>query len=382
MKNHLVDYVLEYQKISFSKCPLSEVDFLVLCQLAYIKFDGIIPSIDEEFDRGMTLWEINKRADRERLFVDQKYRPENEALYDAMLLSKRYEGLKYYYYEDRVDDALQMQFSALTVEVDPKTYIVVYRGTDEYFVSWKEDFNLSFWEKVPGQVRALEYLQAVGQKKPGKLYVCGHSKGGNFATYASMCVEKEIQDRIDSIYNFDGPGFRKEVLEEKEYDKIASRVHKVIPKSSMVGMLLGEKEECKVVDSSALGIMQHNLNSWIIKNGKFKTMDKIFESTRYMDERINAWISGLSVEERKIFTNTIFDVAAASETNNLRDLTFDKEGIKKASQVMNAAKKLDPQTKSKMQEIMKELIRVTMEPVFHTIEMPSFTSGFKKTKTI
>ena len=44
-----------------------------------------------------------------------------------------------------------MQFSALTVLLDTGEALLVFRGTDNTLVGWKEDFNLSFLEVVPAQ---------------------------------------------------------------------------------------------------------------------------------------------------------------------------------------------------------------------------------------
>lgn len=50
-----------------------------------------------------------------------------------------------------------MQFSALTVLLDTGEALLVFRGTDNTLVGWKEDFNLSFLEVVPAQSAALDY---------------------------------------------------------------------------------------------------------------------------------------------------------------------------------------------------------------------------------
>ena len=41
----ILDYLKEYGDYTFSEKPLNEVDSLVLCQFAYLKFDGIVPGI-------------------------------------------------------------------------------------------------------------------------------------------------------------------------------------------------------------------------------------------------------------------------------------------------------------------------------------------------
>ena len=52
-----------------------------------------------------------------------------------------------------------------------------------------------------------------------------------------MFCDPEIQKRIERVYPLDSPGFIGNTLESEEYGRIQSRVHKVIPKGSLIGML-------------------------------------------------------------------------------------------------------------------------------------------------
>ncbi len=40
---NIVDYLKEYGDCPISQMPFNDVDSLVLCQLSYLKFDGIVP---------------------------------------------------------------------------------------------------------------------------------------------------------------------------------------------------------------------------------------------------------------------------------------------------------------------------------------------------
>ncbi len=39
----VIDYLEKYGKYSFREMPMTEVDSLALCQLSYLKFDGMVP---------------------------------------------------------------------------------------------------------------------------------------------------------------------------------------------------------------------------------------------------------------------------------------------------------------------------------------------------
>ena len=43
MPGTIIDYIKEYKNITFANELMSDVDSLVLCQLANLKFDGIVP---------------------------------------------------------------------------------------------------------------------------------------------------------------------------------------------------------------------------------------------------------------------------------------------------------------------------------------------------
>ena len=105
-----------------------------------------------------------------------------------------------------------MQFSALTVLLDTGEALLVFRGTDNTLVGWKEDFNLSFLEVVPAQSAALDYTARLAAARPGPLLLAGHSKGGNLAVFSAALSAPELRDRIGAVYSYDSPGFTQRVL--------------------------------------------------------------------------------------------------------------------------------------------------------------------------
>ena len=59
---NIISYLNEYGDKSFSEVPFGEADALLLAQLSYLKFDGIVPAIAQR-ERGVTLHEINEKMD-------------------------------------------------------------------------------------------------------------------------------------------------------------------------------------------------------------------------------------------------------------------------------------------------------------------------------
>ena len=68
----VVDYLKKYGKYSFQEMPLTEVDSLALCQLSYLKFDGMVPDFREDGEP-VILKELTEHPDYEKLFADIRF---------------------------------------------------------------------------------------------------------------------------------------------------------------------------------------------------------------------------------------------------------------------------------------------------------------------
>ena len=51
-------------------------------------------------------------------------------------------------------------------------------------------------------------------------------------------LEISILQRIKKIYNFDGPGFRKQEYESNKYQALTKKLVNIMPSGSLVGVLL------------------------------------------------------------------------------------------------------------------------------------------------
>ena len=150
MAGTVIDYVKEFGRYTLEQEPMNDVDSLVLCQLSYLKFDGIVPGVREN-RRSVSLREVAAHPDYEKLFADERFEKNNRALFEAMLASRRYRQLRLNCYINIVEDEWETQFSAITFLLGDGTLYIAYRGTDETIIGWKEDFNMAFLSPVPGQ---------------------------------------------------------------------------------------------------------------------------------------------------------------------------------------------------------------------------------------
>ena len=91
----------------------------------------------------------------------------------------RFQSLKFFGAVSVWDKDTTKQFAAVTVEVEPSVRLVVFRGTDETLIGWKEDFLMTYSPLVAAQTDAKEYLAKQASLWDGDLMISGHSKGGN-----------------------------------------------------------------------------------------------------------------------------------------------------------------------------------------------------------
>ncbi len=107
--------------------------------------------------------------------------------------TKRFKDVILSDYVDTIDETLEKQFGAFHIKLTPQLTYVAFRGTDDTLVGWKEDFNMSFISPVPSQEDAVKYLNDTCSYIRGRLYVGGHSKGGNLAIYSAINCNKRVK---------------------------------------------------------------------------------------------------------------------------------------------------------------------------------------------
>lgn len=351
----ILDYLREYGDYSLEEKPFGEVDSLVISQLSYLKFDGIVPGPGEGC-APVSIAQIAAHRDYDHLYGDERYRKDNTALFSGVLKSRRFGEMKLWNYVNQIEPAQESQFSAVVCGLSEELVYVVFRGTDENIVGWKEDLNLAFSEPVPGQKRSVPYLEEAARTIPGRFFVGGHSKGGNLAVYASMHCDPQVRERIAAIYDHDGPGFRPEVRAQGAWEEIEGRIHKTVPRSSLVGMILYTDGEYQVVESKTIGPAQHNPFTWLVEGDAFRIVDEIRPGQKFMDQAINEWILSLDQEQMHVFVDTLYRVVQASEADNLID--FSAHWLHSIQRIGRAMSEVDEETADVVMQIMRALFDV------------------------
>lgn len=360
MADTIIEYVKKYGEYSFLEKPMNDVDSLALCQFCYLKFDGMVPLVTEN-KKSVTIQELKVHEDYEKLYADERFEKNNRALFEAMVHSRRFKTLKMNCYINIVETEWETQFSAITFFLEDGTMYIAYRGTDETIVGWKEDFNMAFQSPVPGQAYAAKYLNMVTGKLHNRFYLGGHSKGGNLAVYAAMTCQEKVRERILKIYSMDGPGFRREVLEGCAYEQIADKIIKILPHSSLIGMLFETSPQVKVVESRTFGLLQHDPYTWLIAGDDFVYVKGLYKSRKHADETLNQWVEALDEKQRRIFVDTLYQVVSASKAENLIELSADWK--KSMNGMISALKEVDEETKRALKEMIRALFEIALERV-------------------
>ena len=335
MENFL-DYLKNNQK-SFKEVSFNEVDSLVLAYLSYLHF----PSTKIKL----------KDLD---IIKTTKVR-KNKEFIKKVTESRRYKDIELCFFVEDTNDLIEKQFSAVTFLLPDNTMYISFRGTDSTLTGWKEDFNMAFMLPVPSQKEALNYTEKITRLIPRKFYLGGHSKGGNLAVYAGCNLNSNLENRILKIYSHDGPGFLKEFLTTSNYHNIINKIEKIIPSSSIIGMLLYTNESYKVIKSTASGILEHDPFSWVVNNNSFVTLKKLTDGTIYTNKVINDFISSLSKKEREIFIESLFTVLKSTNLTTLEEIS--KNFIIKIPNILIAIYKLDDVNKKYILKTIQALIK-------------------------
>ena len=367
---NLLDYLDWRGDLTLDQAPFNEVDNLILAELSFVDFKDIVPGPDE--GESVVLREaaeafFAKFPQGEKIDMGVLVPGAIPEMLRKMADSRRFGDMKLNCFVDHLDVGKGEQFAALAIETGDKGMYLSFRGTDDTLAGWKEDFELACMPEVPAQKKAGAYTWAVAKQFPRKkLRLGGHSKGGNLAVYAGVFCPENVQKRIIAVWSNDGPGFHNDLLDLPEHRRIAERIFSIVPKSSVVGMLLEHEEDYTVVDSDQLGFMQHDGFSWQVVGDHFITLRQVTQQAHFSDQELRKWVHGLTVEQRETFVNAMFDVLSASGAVTLTDLKDDS--FKAVGAMVKAMKDLDKETRDGLWEFLAILFKSNLRMVLEGIQ--------------
>lgn len=304
---NVMDYLRWRGDLTLQSDPFNEVDQLILCILAYLnyrRFPSLQTMASERATALRTLAPLMRREDEQQGLSQLEYLP----LLRAAAESERFGDAALFGAVAEHDLQEEKQFAAVSFRLSDGSIFCAFMGTDTSIVGWKEDVNLSFMDEVPAQRRAVEYVEAIAAANEGKLYIGGHSKGGNLSMYAALHVSEAVQRRIAAVYNNDGPGFRTAPSELPAFAAMAEKIHTFVPAESIVGVLLEQAGDYTVVESPEKFLLQHEPMSWQVEQGRLKTLPQRTALGERTDRMTKAWLSELDEQQRRDFCTALYDI--------------------------------------------------------------------------
>ena len=342
----LIDYLAWRGDIKFEASPWNEVDGLIFAVLSYLNFHGL------QDHRGWTLREA-KRIDLLIEAQGNSFGPRKK-MFEAMAESARFGDSRMHHFIALTDEDVSMQFSAMCVDLPDGTMAVIFRGTDNTLVGWREDFNMSYQTTVPGQLAAAYYLSKAARLSSRPIRLMGHSKGGNLAVYAGAAVPEKIQKRIEGIWTYDGPGMNLEISRSEGFERIRDRIHSYVPQTSIIGMLMDYYKPYTVVRSTASGISQHDPMTWKIYGPQFETLSSVDQTAIVVRDTLHEWLQNSTPEQRADFVDALFGMVETTKVTRMSELTGEK--LRTMMTMVGNRKEVDPETRRVFTRLMAQAV--------------------------
>ena len=267
---NLYSYIDKYGNNSFDDLKFNEVDNIIFSSIVYADISNYVSKSG-----------FNKKTIKEvgdLFFSTYDKREKNViAIKNGIKVlkyikdTKRYGNLLLYNYCKHFNE--NEQFCAVTIEINKHLNYVAFQGTDGSIAGWRENGMMGYKYPILSQRRAVSYLNKFFFLSRKNLILGGHSKGGNLAIAGGMGASNYIKNKIINIYSNDGPGFKIEQIESKDYQSISDKVIHIVPNYSFFGLMFNHTGENIVIKSTKKSIIAHAMQTWVVEDKKLMRAD-------------------------------------------------------------------------------------------------------------
>lgn len=354
---NIIEYVKLNQK-NLIEDPLKDTDFAIFAQLAYLNFHKF-----QQRNQFINIADFNNEEDFKYLAKPALAEKDSLTLIKEINKSSRYKNLQVFGFKTHNNKELKMNFGAMVFKLD-NNYIISFRGTDTSFEGWYESLQLSYDNYIPAQQYALSYLNDIIDKIPSdsSIFLTGHSKGGNICQYAFLNTSKQNQDRINCIYNFEGPGNRNNYFENEDFIKLQNKIHKFVTSDSIIGMLLYDFQKHTVIDAKGpTGLIQHTIFTWKVDPSSLVLLQtkSLSKNALAFSIAIDKWLAKYGKENTKYSIDLLFKLLAKAGIKDQKD--FEINTMDKITSILNNYSKLEKNVKKSSFDKLSTLFKLFMK---------------------
>ena len=305
----LFNYIQDTANINFENMGLTEVYTVIFSRLAYLNLSAVTGKTIE-----YAAEHYQAREDDAKNIIRTK------ELLEALAKTKRFKFTFIEEVNEIMSEDAGSAFYAVKFKITKDHSYIAFRRTDERITSLYEDAELAYKFPIPSQIAALNFVKEAIRSNNDRLYIGGHSKGGNLALFSFIFLNETQRKKIVRTYNNDGPGFPKELVKLIVKPDIAAKITNLAPEDSIVGRMLETSGEYRVIKSVAVGVSQHNVFTWVVKGVEFETTKKFSLLSEYIEDTLTAGLNTASGDDMKKAAETIYRIAMNSNIKTTKDI--------------------------------------------------------------
>lgn len=351
---HLIDYLEKVENLTFDQEPLNILDKVCINEIGYLTYEKWLTASDLKKPINLHDFAEGKELNPDYSFMVTKERVE---LAEAMVKSRRFTSLSLSNYRSVLDKEVEKQFAAMIFSLPELDYHqLVFRGTDDSVIGWKEDFQLTYSREIPAHRSAMTFLEDHLPNLSGRITVSGHSKGGNLALYSAVHSSTALREKISELLLLDSPGLMKSLLEKPSYQELKAKMTVIRPQDSVVGVMLYWDRPAQLVAAEGIGFAQHNALTWEVDltTNDFVYVDQPTELSQRLEETFQEWIETLPNQELKQVCDLVFDTILDSGIESLDDIGI--QALPQLGQMLQEFGNLSDKQKKVLQDGFNQLL--------------------------
>ncbi|WP_302223859.1 Mbeg1-like protein [uncultured Streptococcus sp.] len=372
---YLIDYLEKVENLTFDQEPLNILDKVCINEIGYLTYEKWLTASDLKKPINLHDFAEGKELNPDYSFMVTKERVE---LAEAMVRSRRFASLSLSNYRSVLDKEVEKQFAAMIFSLSELDYHqLVFRGTDDSVIGWKEDFQLTYSREIPAHRSAMTFLEDHLPNLSGRITVSGHSKGGNLALYSAVQSSTALREKIAELLLLDSPGLMKSLLEKPSYQELKAKMIVIRPQDSVVGVMLYWDRPAQLVAAEGIGFAQHNALTWEVDltTNDFVYEDQPTELSQRLEETFQEWIEALPSQELKQVCDLVFDTILDSGIESLDDIGI--QALPQIGQMLQGFGNLSDKQKNVLQDGFNQLLWIfwksgNKKSTLPKLELPDF----------